>query len=224
MEPLHQPARVPRAAARQRMAEREQAEAPVPRASRERDVLLFLLEHAPLERWQRDVLDDRPRRGLLLRAAGPDQDHERGLGHLLALQDHDARRRSTPPRSSTTPTTTRARWPPRPASSTRTSSASSCSATSRTAGTRGASARSATTATTSRRKPQLGHAARRSAGRRSSRSASIYNDVTFIDEFLTLEFCQRAEALHLRLQRAHRALRDREPRVQEGEGEAALHS
>src|SRR4029078_10885558 len=32
---------------------------------------------------------DRARRGLLLRAAGPDQDHERGLGHLLALQDHD---------------------------------------------------------------------------------------------------------------------------------------
>ena len=29
-----------------------------------------------------------------------------------------------------------------------------------------------------------------------------YNDVTFIDEFLTLEFVPRAEALHLRLQRA----------------------
>ena len=32
---------------------------------------------------------DRPRRGLLLRAAGADQDHERGLGLVLALQDHD---------------------------------------------------------------------------------------------------------------------------------------
>ena len=31
----------------------------------------------------------RARRGLLLRAAGPDQDHERGLGQLLALHHHD---------------------------------------------------------------------------------------------------------------------------------------
>ena len=32
---------------------------------------------------------DRARGGLLLRAAGADQDHERGLGQLLALEDHD---------------------------------------------------------------------------------------------------------------------------------------
>ena len=36
--------------------EREQA-ARSARPSRERDVLLFLLEHAPLERWERDVLE-----------------------------------------------------------------------------------------------------------------------------------------------------------------------
>ena len=32
---------------------------------------------------------DHSRRGLLLRPAGPDQDHERRLGQLLALDDHD---------------------------------------------------------------------------------------------------------------------------------------
>ena len=48
-------------------AEREQEEGQVSRASRERDVLLFLIEHAPLERWERDVLEHHPRGGLLLR-------------------------------------------------------------------------------------------------------------------------------------------------------------
>ena len=61
----------------------------------ERDVLLFLLEHAPLEALAARRARDRPRRGLLLRPAGPDQDHERGLGQLLALHDHDRARRCT---------------------------------------------------------------------------------------------------------------------------------
>ena len=55
----------------------------------ERDVLLFLLEHAPLNAWQRDVLDIVRAGGVLLRPAGPDEDHERGVGLLLALHDHD---------------------------------------------------------------------------------------------------------------------------------------
>ena len=89
---------------------------------------------------------DRARRGLLLRAAGADEDHERGLGHLLALEDHDREGADAPPRSSTTPTPARACWRRRRAGSTRTSSASSCSATSRSAGTRASSARSGTSA------------------------------------------------------------------------------
>ena len=54
-----------------------------------KDVLTFVLEHAPLESWQQAVLEGDPRRGLLLRAPAPDEDHERGLGHLLALADDD---------------------------------------------------------------------------------------------------------------------------------------
>ena len=48
-------------------AEREKAEK-FPEHS-ERDVLQFLLEHAPLERWERDVLEVDPRGGVLLRPA-----------------------------------------------------------------------------------------------------------------------------------------------------------
>ena len=63
-------------------------EAEAPRSSPsgpQRDVLLFLLEHAPLEHVAARHPLHPPRRGLLLRAAGPDEDHERGLGQLLAL-------------------------------------------------------------------------------------------------------------------------------------------
>ncbi len=60
-------------------AEREKQERKFPE-SPDRDVLGFLLEHAPLERWERDILDGHPARGLLLLAADADQDHERGLG------------------------------------------------------------------------------------------------------------------------------------------------
>ena len=69
-------------------------------------MLLFLLEHAPLEHWQQDVLAIIREEAYYFAPQGHDQDHERGLGHLLALDDHDREGRSTTPRSSTTPTTT----------------------------------------------------------------------------------------------------------------------
>ena len=54
-----------------------------------RDVMLFVLENAPLKNWQLDVLSIVPRRSLLFRPAGSDEDHERRLGQLLAFDDHD---------------------------------------------------------------------------------------------------------------------------------------
>ena len=50
----------------------------------------------------------------------------------------------------------------------------------------------------------------------------IHNDVTFIDTFLTVDFCRRYQALQLPAQRPDRDVRDREPRVQENQGAAAL--
>ena len=92
------------------------------------------------------------------------------------------------PRSSTTPTTTPACWRRRRAGSTRTSSASSCSATSRSAGTRASSARSGTSATTWTRKRDWD--TRLGLGREKIFEVrKLYNDVTFIDEFFTPEFC-----------------------------------
>ena len=114
---------------------------------------------------------DHPRRGLLLRPAGPDQDHERGLGQLLALDDHD------PPGPRAGRRDQLLRPPLRHAGqlaghgSTPTSWGSSCFATSKTAGTRAASARNTTSATTWRPNA-TGTPAPAWAGKRSSRSAA----------------------------------------------------
>ena len=62
-----------------RNAPKKFPEHPVP------DVLGFLLEHAPLKPWQQDY----PKRSRLLCAASSDQDHERRLGKLLALEAYD---------------------------------------------------------------------------------------------------------------------------------------
>jgi hypothetical protein len=152
-----------------------------------------------------------PRGGLLLLAAGADQGHERGLGQLLALADHD---RATLRRERDH----RLRGPQRgcsrrpPASSTPTSSASSSIATSKSAGTRASSARSGKTATTWKRArlgppPGLGR-------KKIFEVRALYNDVTFIDEFLTPDFVHRAEAVHLWVVEPQRPLRDRHARVQ----------
>ena len=71
-----------------------------------------------------------------------------------------------------------------------------------------------------RRATRLGQAARPRAARRSSRCASIYNDVTFIDEFLTPEFAIEQKLFVFGFNDKRNALRDRRPRVPEGEGEA----
>jgi stage V sporulation protein R len=74
-------------AERVRLGEQRRRARSFPRAPAA-DVLLFLLEHAPL-RTGSATCSGCPRGGVLLRAAGPDQDHERGVGQLLALDAHD---------------------------------------------------------------------------------------------------------------------------------------
>ena len=51
---------------------------------------------------------------------------------------------------------------------------------------------------------------------------ALYNDVTFIDEFLTPDFCRDHKLFSFSLVEPQRALRDRDARVQGGEGEAPL--
>ena len=86
----------------------------------------------------------------------------------------------------------------RPGSSTRTSSASSSIATSRSAGTRGGSARSGTSATTSTSAQAWDK--RLGLGRKKIFEVrKLYNDVTFIDEFFTADFCREQQVLLVRL-------------------------
>ena len=75
-------------------------------------MLLFLIEHAPAEALAARRAVDHPRRGLLLRAAGADQDHERRLGQLLAFHHHDREGPGALGSASITPTITPAPWPP----------------------------------------------------------------------------------------------------------------
>ena len=89
-------------------------------------MLLFLIEHAPLEHWQRDVLAIVRDEAYYFAPQGETKIMNEGWASVLALDDHDRegadRRRGH-----------RLRRPPlrhdghaRPAGSTRTSSASSC--------------------------------------------------------------------------------------------------
>ena len=85
MDKLHQPGGVSwRQQKQEDRAARSDKRASSP-SEPERDVLLFLLDHAPLERWERDVLEIVRDEAYYFAPAEADQDHERGLGHLLAL-------------------------------------------------------------------------------------------------------------------------------------------
>ena len=68
--------------------EKQEARSAVPRAAAARRAAVPARARAARALAARRARD-RPRRGLLLRAAGADEDHERGLGLVLALEDHD---------------------------------------------------------------------------------------------------------------------------------------
>jgi len=87
-----------------------------------RDVLALLLRHAPMEELAERHPDDHPRRGVLLRPAGDDQSHERGVAvywHSKLMTQHFVQ--ASEDRAVRRPST-RACWPCRPAASTRTRS------------------------------------------------------------------------------------------------------
>ena len=65
---LHQPARRAQGGGGRTPKEEGAGRADFPEQP-EKDVLLFLIDHAPLKGWQRDVPRNRPRRGVLFRAA-----------------------------------------------------------------------------------------------------------------------------------------------------------
>ena len=99
---------------RPRRKESEKAEGPQFPETPERDVMLFLLEHAPLNAWQRDVLDIVRQEAYYFTPQGQTKIMNEGWASywhstIMTTKTLD------PPSSSTTPTTTPGRWPPSPA-------------------------------------------------------------------------------------------------------------
>ena len=125
-------------------------------------------------------------------------------------------------RSSTTPTTTPACSRRRRAGSTRTSSASSCIRHIEERWNKGQFGKEWDECDDLATRRRTGTCALGLGREKIFEVRTLYNDVTFIDEFFTAEFVARAEALHVRLQPEERSLRDRVARVQEGQGEAAV--
>ena len=186
-----------------------------------RDVMLFVLEHAPLKSWQLDVLSIAPRRGLLLRPAGPDQDHERRLGQLLALDDHDpagpvAGRRDPLLR----PPLGHDGHQPRPAESVQAGDRA-VPRHRRALEPRPVRPANTTSATTW---PPSGTGTRDTGlGRQKIFEVRrIHNDLTFIDTFLTLDFCREHKLFSFGYNAGSRLLRDREPRVSQDQAAAAV--
>ena len=179
----------------------------------EKDVLLFLIEHAPLKPWQRDVLSIIRDEAYYFAPQGQTKIMNEGWASYWHSHDHDPARRSTPSEVH------RLRRPSlrhdghvSAAGSIRTSSASSCSATSRTAGTPGSSARNTTNATTWK----SGATGTRSwawAGKKIFEVRRIHNDITFIDTFLTPEFCVEHKLFSFAYQEQSGQLRDRVARI-----------
>ena len=155
----------------------------------ERDVLQFLLEHAPLERWERDVLEIIREEAYYFVAPDADEDHERGLGLATGTQPMMTERCSMPSEIIDYADNNAGVIEHRGGNgSTPTSSASSSTATSRSAGTRASSAREWEECQRRRARSKTG-TCRLGLGREKIFEVrKLYNDVTFIDEFLTPEF------------------------------------
>ncbi len=194
----------------------------IPRASRSATCCCSCSQHAPLERWERDVLEIVRDEAYYFAPQAHDQDHERGLGHLLALEDHDREgadgrrdhRLRRPQR--------RACWRRRPGSSTRTSSASSCYRHIEERWNKGQLRQGVGRVRATGRARSTGTGASASGARRSSRCASSTTtspsstsssppSSAASNKFFSFGFNERT-----------RQLGDRLARVQEGEGQAAL--
>jgi stage V sporulation protein R len=185
---LHQPARVHRGPAGQEEAAGRDRQAQA--AARARARRARLPDAARAARRLGGRHRRHPARGVvLLPAAAADQDHERGLGDLLALEDHDDPALRDDEIIDYADAASGVTGHGRPASSTRTSSASSCTATSRSAGTGASSARSGTTCSSLQERThwdmKLGLGKQKIFEVRR-----MHNDVTFLDEFFTEDFCR----------------------------------
>ena len=187
----------------------------------EKDVLLFLIEHAPLKPWQRDVLVDHPRRGVLLRPAGADQDHERRLGLVIGTRTIMTEKALQPwecidyaDHHSGTMATSGGRLNPYKLGIELLRDIEHRWNT----GKFGKEYDECDDLESKRKwDKELG------LGRQKIFEVRrVHNDITFIDTFLTPEFCRRAQDVHLRLAGADRAVCHRVAGIREDQATAAV--
>ena len=110
MEPLHQPARVPGGAEGARSWSARSARSACPR-SRSGTSSSSCSSTRPLENWERDILAIVREEAYYFAPQGMTKVLNEGWASYWHCDDHDPARAAPTPRSSTSPTTTRARWP-----------------------------------------------------------------------------------------------------------------
>ena len=162
---------------------------------------------------------DHSRRGVLLRPAGADEDHERGLGQLLALDHHDPRRRHR----------RRHHQLRRPSQR---HDGQLADAAQPVQGGHRAVPRHRGPLEPRRLRPRVRRVRRPRERRRWDKKLGlgrekifevrrIHNDLTFIDEFLTLDFVRDHKLFRFGYNPDERSLRNREPRVSQGQAATA---
>ncbi len=180
----------------------------------------FLLEHAPLEDWERDILSIVREEAYYFAPQGQTKIMNEGWAsywHSTIMTQQGAH---ATPRSSTTPTTTPARWRTRPGALNPYKLGIELFRDIEDRWNKG------------RFGKEWDECDDLRARRRGTRSSALgrekifevrkhYNDVTFIDDVPHRRVRDRAEAVRLRLQREAEQLGDPRPRVPEGEEEAA---
>ena len=186
----------------------------------QKDVLLFLLENAPLENWQRDVLWMIREEAYYFAPQAQTKIMNEGWAtywHAKIMTERALKDAEVIDLPIIIPEP----WPRIPDRSILTSWASSSGEISKTAGTKASSARSTTNATTTSTKREWDNGL--GLGREKIfETRRVHNDITFIDAFFTEEFCHEAQVFHLPVQSRTRRLRDRRPQLEEREAEAAV--
>ena len=160
-------------------------------AEPERDVLLFLLENAPLEHWERDVLEIVRDEAYYFAPQAQTKIMNEGWASYWHSQDHDRAGAEGRPRSSTTPTTTPGVLATAPGQFNPYKLGIELLPRHRGALGQGAVRQRVG------RVPEPGRSGaswdkRLGLGRKKIFEVrKLYNDVTFIDEFFTADFCER---------------------------------